>query len=186
MKVNLVDAYLEATPQPHRKTLTALRQALRRLLPHAEEGMSYGMPCLKVDGKGVAGFAAFKAHCTYFPMSGSVVGTLKKELAAYRISKGGVPFAADKGLPPALVKKLVQARLRELSAPPPTGTGPVRSYYDSGVLSSVPMTRPTGAAPPCSSATCGRYQPAPSLPGDRVISGWCRWCRSGAGRSRRG
>ena len=78
-----VQAYLEKTPEPQRRTLAALRTALRRLLPHAEEGMAYGMPCLKVDGKGVAGFAAFKAHCTYFPMSGSVVGTLKKELAAY-------------------------------------------------------------------------------------------------------
>jgi uncharacterized protein YdhG (YjbR/CyaY superfamily) len=115
MSPDPVRAYLEKTPQPQRKTLTALRTTLRKLLPSAEEGISYGMPCFKVDGKAVAGFAAFKNHCTYFPMSGSVVGTLKKSLAAYKVSKGGVQFPANAVLPPGLVKKLVQARLKEVS-----------------------------------------------------------------------
>jgi uncharacterized protein YdhG (YjbR/CyaY superfamily) len=122
MSANPIDAYLAKTPQPQRKTLSALRATLRRLLPRAEEALSYGMPCFKVDGKGVAGFAAFKAHCTYFPMSGSVVGLLEKDLARYSVSKGGVQFAADKPLPPALVKKLVKARLKELSTRPATTT----------------------------------------------------------------
>jgi len=141
MSAHPIDSYLAQTPQPHRKTLAALRAAIRRLLPSAEEGLSYGMPCFKVDGKGVAGFAAFKTHCTYFPMSGSVVDTLKNALSAYRVSKGGVQFAADKPLPPGLVKKLLQARLEELSAPPAKGAGPTRSYYDNGVTRS-----------------CGRYK----------------------------
>jgi len=63
------------------------------------------------------------------------VSTLKKQLAAYAVSKGGVQFPADKVLPPGIVKKLVKARLKELSSPPPTGTGPARAYYDNGVLS---------------------------------------------------
>ena len=136
MSANPVDAYLARTPQPQRKTLSALRQTLRRLLPRAEEALAYGMPCFKVEGKGVAGFAAFKAHCSYFPMSGSVVGALEKDLARYAVSKGGVQFAAEKPLPPALVKKLVKVRLEELSSPPANGTGPALSYYDNGVLAS--------------------------------------------------
>jgi len=136
MSANPIDAYLARTPQPQRKTLSALHQTLRRLLPRAEEALAYGMPCFKVEGKGVAGFAAFKAHCTYFPMSGSVVGALGKELAPYAVSKGGVQFAADKPLPPALVKKLVKVRLQELSTRPAKGTGPALSYYDNGVLAS--------------------------------------------------
>src|SRR5262245_41280040 len=135
MRAHPVQVYLDKTPQPQRRTLTTLRKTLRRLLPDAEEAMAYGMPCFRVDGKGVAGFAAFKAHCTYFPMSGSVVGTLNKELGAYAISKGGVQFPADKVFSPALVKKLVKARLQELSSPPASGNGPVRAYYDNGVPS---------------------------------------------------
>ncbi|HXV75728.1 MAG TPA: DUF1801 domain-containing protein, partial [Candidatus Polarisedimenticolaceae bacterium] len=136
MGTNPVDAYLAKTPQPQRKTLTALRRSIRRLLPRSQEGIAYGVPCFKVDGKGVAGFAAFKAHCAYFPMSGSVVGTLKKELSAYRFSKGGIQFATDRVLPPGLVKRLVKARLGELSRPPANGSGPARSYYDNGVMRS--------------------------------------------------
>ena len=109
-----IDAYLAKVPQPHRRTLTALRKTLRNLLPRADEGISYGMPCFEVDGKGVAGFAAFKGHCSYFPMSGSVLTVLKKDLARYKVSKGGFRFAADEPLPPALVKKLVKVRLEEL------------------------------------------------------------------------
>ena len=134
VSTNPIDAYLAEAPQPHRKTLTSLRKAIRRLLPRAEEGISYGMPCFKVDGKGVAGFAAFKAHCTYFPMSGSVVEALKEDLSAYEVSKGGVQFAATRALPSGLVKKLIKARLEELSAPPADGNGPTRSYYDNGVM----------------------------------------------------
>lgn len=119
-----------------RRSLETLRKAIRRLLPTADEGLSYGMPCFKVDGKGVAGFAAFQGHCTYFPMSGSVIGTLKKDLAAYRVSKGAVQFAVDKPLPLSVLRKLTKARLDELSAPPARGSGPVRAYYDNGVLAS--------------------------------------------------
>jgi len=131
-----VDAYLAKVPQGQRKTLAELRATLRRLLPGAEEGLAYGMPCFKVDGKGVAGFAAFREHCTYFPMSGAVIGSLGQSRAAYRVSKGGVQFAPDAALPAGLVKKLVKARLQELSSPPATGKGPARSYYDDGVLRS--------------------------------------------------
>jgi uncharacterized protein YdhG (YjbR/CyaY superfamily) len=136
MSTDSIDAYLARTPQPQRETLSAVRKTIRRLLPSAEEGIAYGVPCFKVDGKGVAGFAAFKTHCTYFPMSGSVVETLKRELSAYRLSKGGVQFAQDRVLPAGLVKKLVICRLEELSGPPSKGNGPSRSYYDNGVLQS--------------------------------------------------
>jgi len=136
MGVNPIDAYLAKAPEAHRKTLTTLRKAIRGLLPLAQEEMAYGMPCFKIDGRGVAGFAAFKEHCTYFPMSGSVVGALGRDLEAYRVSKGGVQFPVSRALPRGLVKKLIKARLAELSGPPARGRGPARAYYDHGVLQS--------------------------------------------------
>lgn len=131
-----VDVFLAKAPQPQRGTLTALAKVIRAALPAATEGISYGLPCFLLDGKGVAGFAWFKDHCSYFPMSGSVLGTLAKDVAAYEASKGGLRFPVDKALPAGLVKKLIKARLAELSAPPSKGTGPARAYYDTGVLAS--------------------------------------------------
>lgn len=136
MTKNPVDLYLAAAPEPQRSTLTALSKTLRTILPHAEPGLSYGLPCFLLDGKGVAGFAWFKDHCSYFPMSGTVLSTLAKSLAGRETSKGGLRFPVDKPLPVGLVRKLVKARLAELSAPPAKGSGPARAYYGNGVLQS--------------------------------------------------
>lgn len=132
MNAAAVDAYLAEIPQPHRKTLAALRRTLRRLLPHATEGLAYGMPSFHTAGKGVAAYAAFREHCGYFPMSSNVVATLRKELARFPQSKGGFRFGPATGLAVGLVRKLVRARLAELSQPPASGNGVAVAFYDDG------------------------------------------------------
>lgn len=58
-----VDEYLDASPEPQGTTLTQVRLLLRSILPTAEEGMSYGVPVFKVEGKAVAGYAHAKKRC---------------------------------------------------------------------------------------------------------------------------
>jgi uncharacterized protein YdhG (YjbR/CyaY superfamily) len=126
-----VDAYLGSAPSPQRETLESLRATLRTLLPHAEECMKYGMPAFALDGQGVAGYAAFKAHCSYFPMSGSVLVAAGDAIGRHETSKGGLRFAIDKPLPVALVRKLVKLRLAEFDA---VTNGARRTYYPDGRL----------------------------------------------------
>ena len=112
-----IAAHLATLPQPQRDTLTALRATLRELLPEAEESISYNMPCFKVDGVAVAGFEGFKEHCSYFPHSGNVVDQITGIPAWCTVaSKGTLQFPVDRPLPKAVVRKLVQARLREIAA----------------------------------------------------------------------
>jgi uncharacterized protein YdhG (YjbR/CyaY superfamily) len=111
-----VDAYLAHVPSPQRETLESLRRTLRGLLPDAEEGISYGVPCFKVGGQGIAGFASYRGHCSYLPMSGSVLATLADEVAEYKTSKGALKFAIDQTLPDALVRTLVSARQAEVAS----------------------------------------------------------------------
>jgi uncharacterized protein YdhG (YjbR/CyaY superfamily) len=66
-----------------------------------------------VQGKVIAGFAAFKNHLSYLPHSGSVFPELGDELAEYQTSTGALRFAVDAPLPRALVKKLVTVRMRQ-------------------------------------------------------------------------
>jgi uncharacterized protein YdhG (YjbR/CyaY superfamily) len=80
----------------------------------AEECISYGMPAFRLNGKLIAGFRAAANHCSFHPMSGRTVRTLRAELAAYETSAGTIRFAARQGLPVSLVKKLVKARISEL------------------------------------------------------------------------
>lgn len=37
------------------------------MVPDAEQCISYGVPGFKIDGKTIAGFAAFKNHLSYLP-----------------------------------------------------------------------------------------------------------------------
>ena len=112
-----IAAHLATLPQPQRDTLTALRATLRELLPDAVESISYNMPCFKVDGVAVAGFDGFKQHCSYFPHSGNVVGQVSGVPAWCTVaSKGTLQFPVDRPLPKTLVRKLVNARLREIAA----------------------------------------------------------------------
>jgi uncharacterized protein YdhG (YjbR/CyaY superfamily) len=109
-----IDGYLASVEEPGRTTLEALRRSILRVVPEAEECLSYGLPAFKVHGKTFAGFAAFKNHLSYLPHSGSVLGQLGDEVARYQATKGSMHFAAGEPLPDALVRRLVVAKLQEL------------------------------------------------------------------------
>jgi uncharacterized protein YdhG (YjbR/CyaY superfamily) len=109
-----IDDYLARLEEPKRSTLKALRQTIHDIVPEAEQGIAYGLPAFRMHGKPIAGFAAFKNHLTYMPHSGSVLGQLADDAAAYATSKGALQFPIDKPLPKALVKKLIAVRLKEV------------------------------------------------------------------------
>ena len=97
-----VDAYLASLDEPKRSTLENLRQTILEVIPEAEQGMSYGLPAFRVEGKVVAGFAAFKNHLSYLPHSGSVFPVLEADLDEYKTSTGALQFPIDQSLPKSL------------------------------------------------------------------------------------
>jgi uncharacterized protein YdhG (YjbR/CyaY superfamily) len=109
-----IDAYLAPLDEPKRRALEDLRRSILAVVPDAEEGLSYGMPAFRVDGKVVAGFAAFTHHLSYLPHSGDVLADLGDDLAAYERTAGSLHFTADQPLPDDLVRRLVEAKLRRL------------------------------------------------------------------------
>ena len=113
MAVADVDAYLRGLEEPKRGTLQTLRSTILEVLPDAEQVISYGMPAFRVGGKTVAGFAAFKAHLSYLPFSGSALSQLADELKGYTMTKSALHFPVDEPLPKALVEKLIAARVAE-------------------------------------------------------------------------
>jgi len=108
-----IDVYLAALDEPRASTLQQLRRTILEIIPDADEGISYGVPAFRQQGKVVAGFAAFKHHLSYLPHSGSVFPELRKELASYRTSTGALQFAVDTPLPKSLVKKLIAVRVAQ-------------------------------------------------------------------------
>jgi uncharacterized protein YdhG (YjbR/CyaY superfamily) len=104
--------YLSTLDEPKKSTLEALRRSNLEVAPDAEQCISYGMPAFRVQGKVIAGFAAFKHHLSYLPHSGSVLPVLADDLAHYEQSKGSLHFAIDRPLPKRLVRKLIITRMR--------------------------------------------------------------------------
>jgi uncharacterized protein YdhG (YjbR/CyaY superfamily) len=108
-----IDEYLAGIPEPARTTLSKVRAVIRSVVPkEAAEAISYGIPTFKYQGSLVA-FAAFKNHCSLFPMSKAVIEAFKNELKGYETSKGTIHFALDRPLPAALLKKMVKMRMAQ-------------------------------------------------------------------------
>jgi uncharacterized protein YdhG (YjbR/CyaY superfamily) len=114
-RADTIDDYLAAVEPGRRAALARLRKTIRTILPAAEECISYSMPAFRYRGKVVAGFAATKSGCSYFPFSGSTLATMADELESYGQTKSALHFAPGKGLPVRLVRKLLRTRIAELA-----------------------------------------------------------------------
>ncbi len=111
-----VEQYLSALPAEPRAALESLRATIGAAAPDATETISYGMPAFKHNGRPLVAYAAFKNHCSLFPMSTKVIEAFAEELEPFRTSKGTLQFQTDRPLPPELVTKLVEARVEEIEA----------------------------------------------------------------------
>jgi uncharacterized protein YdhG (YjbR/CyaY superfamily) len=111
-----VEAYLAALPKASRTALEGLRKTIKAAAPDATESISYQMPGFKDRGRSLVTYAAFKDHCSFFPMSTRVIETYRPELEPYVSGKGTLRFRPEAPIPPALVKKIVRARLEENAA----------------------------------------------------------------------
>lgn len=109
-----IDAYLASVPDAQRAALEKLRAQIRSLVPDCEECISYSMPAFRWRGEVIAGFAATKAGCSYYPFSGTTLAALADALAPYSRTKSAVHFETKKGLSRALLKQLIAARKAEI------------------------------------------------------------------------
>lgn len=114
-----IDDYLSRVTPAQRGALQTLRKQILAIVPDAEECISYSMPAFREPGGPVfAGFLATKQGCSYFPFSGSTLDSIAAALSGYSRTKSGLHFDPAKGLPQALLRKLVAARRAEISSYP--------------------------------------------------------------------
>ena len=106
-----IDAYIAAFPAEVQVRLQQLRETIRKAAPDATETISYGMPAFK-QRRVLVYFAAFQRHIGFYPTR-SGIAAFQDEISAYRNSKGAVQFPHDKPLPLALVRKMVQFRVKD-------------------------------------------------------------------------
>ena len=104
-----VEAYLAVVPEPARTTLEKLRAIIRSAAPKAAtEELAYRIPSFNYKGSLVS-YAAFKKHCSFFPMGARAIEEFAEELKGLRVTRGTVHFPLDEPLPKALITKMVKA-----------------------------------------------------------------------------
>jgi uncharacterized protein YdhG (YjbR/CyaY superfamily) len=118
-----IDAYLAPLPEPQRAALERLRAQILRVLPNAVETISYGMPAFAVDGRAVVWFAAWKGHCSIYPLTETFLQAHAAQLEGFRRTKGSLHFQPQAPLPEPLVEELIRSRFVDLRI----GAGPVHT-----------------------------------------------------------
>jgi len=108
-----VDQYLDLVAEPAQSILRKLRETILSVVPdEATEKIAYQIPAVYYQGPLVS-YAAFKSHCSFFPMSATILEKFQDEVGKFRTSTGTLRFTPAQQLPPTLVKTIVKARLKE-------------------------------------------------------------------------
>lgn len=109
-----IDDSLAALPEQDRACLQRVVELARGLVAEAVDGVSYGMPALKLDGKPLIGFVGAAKHLSIFPFSPEVVDAVADRLDGFSLSKGTIRFTPDHPLPDDVVEEIVRLRRAEI------------------------------------------------------------------------
>jgi uncharacterized protein YdhG (YjbR/CyaY superfamily) len=114
--VGAVEAYIARQPPKAQAVLRRVRRIIRKVLPKAEERISYQIPCYKVDGKYVVYFAGWKEHWSLYPVTDPVREKLAPQLGGYQLSEGTVRIPLADPVPTRLVERIVRELARAAAA----------------------------------------------------------------------
>lgn len=106
-----VDAYIHSFPENVQSILNQVRAVIVKTAPEALEGIAYGMPAYKQNGKPLVYFAGYKNHIGFYATP-SGHSEFKTELSNYKQGKGSVQFPLDQPIPYDLIRRIVKFRLK--------------------------------------------------------------------------
>ena len=112
MVEKVIDAYITSCPKERQPVLNELRNAIKDVLPEAEEMIKYGIPTF-YQKENLVHFSNAKNHIGFYPTPSGITH-FEKELSSYKTSKGAVQFPANQELPLALIKEICLWRLEEV------------------------------------------------------------------------
>lgn len=112
--MTVIDNYLQKIEPSKRKELERIRVIAKKIVPEAEESISYGMPTLKYKGKAFLGFNVHKNHIGIYPYGGEEIEKLKDQLGDYGYSSGAIRIPFDNPIPENLLKEIITLRIQRI------------------------------------------------------------------------
>ena len=112
--MTVIDDYFTRIEPSKRKELQRIRSLAKKIIPEAEETISYNMPTLTVYGKPFLGFDAHKNHIGIYPLSSHVIEIVKDKLSAYGFSSGAIRIPYDKPISESLLREIIMTRLQQV------------------------------------------------------------------------
>ena len=109
--IQTIDAYIAGCNEEVRPLLEKIRATIRKAAPEAEETISYQMPTFRLHGN-LVHFMAHTKHIGFYPAP-SGIAAFQHELAGYVSAKGSVQFPLNQPIPYALIREIVQFRVKE-------------------------------------------------------------------------
>jgi uncharacterized protein YdhG (YjbR/CyaY superfamily) len=110
--------YLASFPKDVQQVLRAVRAAVRKAVPKAQESLSYNIPTYRLDGQVVIYFAGWKAFVSVYPAN-VADAALTKAMTPYKTSKGTLQFAYGQPVPLKLIERLAKARAKATATAKP-------------------------------------------------------------------
>lgn len=107
-----IDEYIAEFPTETQAVLQEMRELIRRYAPEASETIAYAMPTFDLGGKHLVHFAGYARHVGFYPTP-SGLAEFEDALKPYKHGKGSVQFPLGQPLPTALIRRIVEFRVRE-------------------------------------------------------------------------
>jgi uncharacterized protein YdhG (YjbR/CyaY superfamily) len=108
-KLSTIDEYIASQPEELRLLLNKIRKTIKKAAPKAVEKISWRMPTFW-QSENLIHFAAFKNHIGIYPGDLSRL-PFKKQLAAYKTTKGAIQFPLDKPIDYNFIAEIAKFRL---------------------------------------------------------------------------
>jgi uncharacterized protein YdhG (YjbR/CyaY superfamily) len=113
MPTSSVTEYIANQPKSSQPVLKKIRAIIKRVVPKADELISYQIPAYKLDGEIVIFFSGWSEHYSLYPATGRMNEVLGEKIAPYKVSKGTLKFKLTDPIPERLIERIVKIRAGE-------------------------------------------------------------------------
>lgn len=118
-KFKTVEEYFASLEPGARKLVKEVQKTMKRVVPDAEDVISYNIAALKHEGSVLIWYAGWKEHVSLYPASEAMIAAIKG-LAPHAGARGTIKFPHDEPLPLGMIEKIVKFRLKDAAKKPKT------------------------------------------------------------------